>query len=380
MAATDAGTSTPEGLAEVRTDELHFDRRNPRLFLEDELKGDPSDTDLIRVLWRDFAVDELALSIGSNGFFRHEPLFATMEEGRRVVVEGNRRLAAVRLLVDAELRREVGATDLPQISSERKHELERLPVIECERGEVWQFVGFKHVNGPQAWQSYAKAQYVAWVHHELGVSLHDIASTIGDRHTTVRRLYRGLMALLQAEHHGVFDREDRWKKHFSFSHLYTGLGYSNIQSFLGIDDEHSFCRDPVPEHRVKELGDLCLWLYGRKSTSTQPVVRSQNPHLRNLDSALGSPRGVTALQRGLPLNVVLEIAAGDEALFKEALIAARHELQQARGKQLTGDTGDVDTLQVANEVLELADRLVTEMEDHRREGRARRRRKRRATR
>ncbi|MCY4369414.1 MAG: hypothetical protein OXF41_08320 [bacterium] len=380
MAPTNAGGSTSEGLVQVPTAELHFDRRNPRLFLEEDLKEDLSDSDLIRLLWRDFAVDEVALSIGHNGFFGHEPLFATLEEGRRVVVEGNRRLAAVRLLVDPDLREAIGATDLPQISLERKQELEFLPVIECERGEVWQFVGFKHVNGPQAWQSYAKAQYVAWVHNDLGVPLPDIARRIGDRHATVRRLYRGLMALLQAEHSGVFDREDRWKKHFSFSHLYTGLGYSNIQAFLGIDDEHSFRPDPVPNDHVRDLGDLCLWLYGRKSTSTQPVVRSQNPDLRNLDSALGSSRGVVALRRGLPLEVVLEIAAGDEVLFKEALIAARHELQQARGKQLTGDAGDLDTLQIANEVFDLADRLVTEMEDSRREGRSRRRRRRRGAR
>ena len=379
MPPMNAGASASELLVDTPTAELHFDRRNPRLFLEDSLTRDLSDTDFVHLLWRDFAVDEVALSIGNNGFFRHEPLFVTMEEGRRVVIEGNRRLAAVRLLVDPDLRKEVGATDLPRISSELKQELEALPVIECERNEVWQFVGFKHVNGPQSWQSYAKAQYVAWVHDELSIPLAEIARRIGDQHTTVRRLYRGLMALRQAEQRRVFDRVDRWKKHFSFSHLYTGLGYSNIQGFLGIDDENSFRCDPVPEDHVKDLGNLCLWLYGRTSTGTQPVVRSQNPDLRNLDIAIGSSRGLVALQRGLPLDVVLEISAGDEELFKGGLIAALNGLQEARGKQLTGDSGDADTMRIANEVLDLADRLVTDMEDYRREGRARRRRKRQPT-
>ena len=140
------------------------------------------------------------------------------------------------------------------------------------------------------------------------------------------------MALRQAEQRRVFDRADRWKKHFSFSHLYTGLGYSNIQGFLGIDDENSFRSDPVPEDHVKDLGNLCLWLYGRKSTGTPPVVRSQNPDLRNLDIAIGSSRGLVALQRGLPLDVVLEISAGDEELFKGGLIAALNGLQEARGQ------------------------------------------------
>ena len=111
MPPMNAGASASELLVDTPTAELHFDRRNPRLFLEDSLTRDLSDTDFVHLLWRDFAVDEVALSIGNNGFFRHEPLFVTMEEGRRVVIEGNRRLAAVRLLVDPDLRKEVGATD-----------------------------------------------------------------------------------------------------------------------------------------------------------------------------------------------------------------------------------------------------------------------------
>lgn len=195
-------TSESSVVVDVPIHELHFDHRNPRLFLEHE----HSEEDLILRLWRDFAVDEVAMSIAHNGYFPHEPLFATTEDDQLVVVGGNRRLAAVRLLVSDELREQVGATDLPPISSARKEELEILPTIECQRSEVWQYIGFKHVNGPQPWQSYAKAQYIAWVHNELGTPLDDIARRIGDRHSTVHRLYRGLMVLRQAEKAEVFDQ------------------------------------------------------------------------------------------------------------------------------------------------------------------------------
>jgi len=321
-------------------------------------------------------VDEVALSIASNGYFEHEPLFASREDGELVVVEGNRRLAAVKLLLDGELRKTVGATDLPKITKKRRDELQSLPVVECERKDVWHYVGFKHVNGAQAWQSYAKAQYVAWVHNELGESLDSIAQRIGDRHATVRRLYRGLMVLEQAQASGRFDLDDRWKRHFSFSHLYTGLDYQNIQELLGIDNETSFRPNPVPKRRLDALGDLCRWLYGRKSTETRPIVQSQNPDLRNLDSAIGNADGLVALRRGLPLDVVLDISTGDEELFRGHLIDARHLLQEARGKQLTGDQGDPDTLRIANEVFELADRLVTDMEQTRKADRAGRRKNR----
>lgn len=369
MALGKAERATVPGATPISVDDLHFDRRNPRLFLDRDVK----EPELISLLWRDFAVDEVALSIASNGYFEHEPVFAAREDGRYVVVEGNRRLAAVRLLLDEDLRESVGATDLPEIDSDLRRQLTSLPVIVAAREDIWQYIGFKHVNGPQPWQSYAKAQYVAWVHNELGQPLEEIAQRIGDRHATVRRLYRGLMVLQQAERSGRFDLDDRWKKHFSFSHLYTGLDYHNIQELLGIDNETSFRPNPVPQRRLEALGDLCLWLYGRKSTDTRPLVQSQNPDLRRLETAIGNKNGLVALRRGLPLDVVVEISIGDEELFKGYLLEARQQLQHARGKQLTGDSGDNDTKRIADQILELAERLVLEMEDRRREERAKRR-------
>lgn len=347
---------TPESpVVEVPVYELCFNRQNPRFFLEHE----QSEEDLLLRLWRDFAVDEVALSIAHNGYFRHEPLFVTTEGDQHVVVEGNRRLAAVLLLLSGELREQVGATDLPAISSARAKELKKLPIIKCQRSEVWQYIGFKHVNGPQPWRSYAKAQYVAWVHNELGIPLDDIARMIGDRHRTVHRLYRGLMVLRQAEQAEVFDLENRWGKHFPFSHLYAGLDYPNIRSFLGIDKDTDFRKDPVPSSHISNLSHLCLWLYGQKPT--RPLIQFQNPDLRKLEEAIGNDDGLVALKRGLPLDVAVDISIGDEELFKRHLLDARRRLQKARSKQLTGYQGDTDTLQIAKEILDLADHLVLDI-------------------
>src|SRR5690606_16210223 len=119
--------------------------------------------------------------------------------GKLFVVEGNRRLAAVKLLRDRNLQREINASGLPSITNSAKKRLNFLPVIICKREEIWAFLGFKHINGPQAWESYPKAHYVAWVHNEVGVSLEDIARRIGDKHSTVARLYDALMVLEQGE-------------------------------------------------------------------------------------------------------------------------------------------------------------------------------------
>ena len=212
------------------------------------------------------------------------------EDGELVVVEGNRRLAAVRILRDSALREELHANSIPDISDELVDDLTHLPVIHCKRDEIWQYIGFKHVNGPQAWTSFAKAEYIAWVRNEIGTDLTEIARTIGDTHSTVARLYRAYMALKQAEESGVYDREQRVRKHFSFSHLYTGLDYQGIREFTQVAGLDTPTEKPIPAERLNEFGELCVWLWGDKGRKQPALIRSQNPHLRQLDEALQSER------------------------------------------------------------------------------------------
>jgi len=347
----------------VAVDDLLLDPNNPRL-RDVGIDEKASQTEILEALWRGMAVDEVALSIANNGFYPHEPLFAAKEGGKLYVVEGNRRLAAVKLLRNAHLRKEVGAIGLPELSTADLNKLERVPVIQCARGDIWAFLGFKHINGPQAWDSYPKAHYIAWVRNNLGVSLDDIATRIGDKHSTVARYYDALMVLEQAEKAGVFNREDRFKQHFSFSHLFTGLGYSGIRKFLGlpVGEKALGKQDPVPKKNEKQLGELLLWMYGSKNDDRKPIIQSQNPDLRHLDDVLLSQDGTIALRKGLPLGVSLEISKGDERVFRESLVEAKQNLQKARGTVLTGFSSNQDLLRMAKEISELIDALINDME------------------
>lgn len=313
----------------VAVRDLYLDPQNPRL-ADLQLTVDQQDK-IAQVLWQDRAVNELVDSIAINGYWPHEELLASTEDGKLVVIEGNRRLAAVKLLLDEGLRTRIGATGIPELPTEAKQKLETLPVIECSRKDVWQYIGFKHVNGPQDWDSIAKAQYIARVHNEYKVPLPEIARTIGDRHDTVRRLYRGLMVLDQAESSGVFNREDRYNTRFAYSHLWTGLGYVGIQEFLGLTPERGFKPNPVPKSGLDNLGELCLWLYGSKAQNKPPLIRSQNPDLRNLDEVLRSENGLAGLRGGLPLETAIKASRGDERLFLEAMVLAEQKIKEAEG-------------------------------------------------
>ena len=217
----------------VETKQLFLDTVNPRL-AEYALGDVPTQAELLRILWEKMAVDELAMSIASSGYFEHEPVFIVNENDKDVVIEGNRRLAAVKILLDDNLRRRLKINDLPSLSKELREQLQTLPVIRTDRESIWQYIGFKHVNGPAKWGSYAKAQYIAEVKKKFKIPLATIADQIGDRNRTVQRLYRAMMVIRQAEDSKVFHRENRFKSSFSFSHLYTGLDYDGFKRFLNM--------------------------------------------------------------------------------------------------------------------------------------------------
>jgi hypothetical protein len=346
----------------VPTGDLLLDHKNPRLTGSDFSMTD-QDPILAR-LWSEFNVEEIVDSIvANNEFWQHEPLIAAKENGKLIVVEGNRRLAAVQLLVSRDRQRKIGAKGIPEISHELKEHLSLLPVIQSTRSNVWEFIGFKHVKGPQEWDSIAKAEYIARVHEEYKVPLNEVAKAIGDRNATVERLYHGLKVLHQAQSTGVFDPDDRFyqRRDFPYSHLWTGLGYEGIRNFLGLKDAAKDSPKPVPRNKVQSLGELCRWMYGSNKDNVEPLIKSQNPHLRQLDEALRTPRGIAALQRGLSLQVAVNAARGDTRLLLDALVAAEQNLRDAKGYFSTGYKGQQEIADTITNINSLASSLQKEL-------------------
>ena len=218
------------------------------------------------------------------------------------------------------------------------------------------------MNGPAKWSSYAKSQYVADVHRDYGVSLEDIARQIGDTHRTVQRLYRGLMVIEQAEKMSVFNRDDRWRRHFSFSHLYAGIDYEGISSFLGLRPEAEESENPVPSEKKDELGELCRWLYGSKKDNKHPVIQSQNPDLKRLDAVVANREAVAALRAGTELSRAFEISRPVSNVFEESLYTAKRQLEKARGLVSTGYDDSEQLLIIAGEVADIAYDLYADME------------------
>lgn len=119
---------------------------------------------------------------------------------------------------------------------------------------------------------------------------------------------------------------------------------------------------PVPKEKVKELGELLVWLYGNRAEAVAPVVETQNPDLRRLNAVVANREAVAALRAGEDLAKAYEISRPATSVFEEALLAAKRELTTARAALSDGYDNSMELLKIAGSIANLADDMYSEME------------------
>lgn len=140
---------------------LHLDQKNPRLGRETSSRAP---RDIVQYLFlHDKAVD-VAESIAIRGYFPNEPLLAIREDDRYVVVEGNRRLAALKALREPGLLEGSIARRVERLSRRLtdRDMLSMVPVtIAPDRRSTDRQIAGRHVGTPVlAWQAENRASFI----------------------------------------------------------------------------------------------------------------------------------------------------------------------------------------------------------------------------
>ena len=141
----------------VPVDNLHFDFLNPRFA---SIQFDKSnEKEVIDLMIKEENLDDLAISIADQGFFLGEPLLAYQNDGKLIVAEGNRRLAAVKVLKYPKL---TDRKSFHQIAENASQKTDEVPcLIFSSRDETLGYLGFKHITGNKKWVALEKAIYLS---------------------------------------------------------------------------------------------------------------------------------------------------------------------------------------------------------------------------
>jgi ParB/Sulfiredoxin domain len=359
-------TIKPKTTGRVETTYLDFDPNNPRL-IELGFKA-PTDAQIIRALADTADLSEIVESIAANGYIDIEPMIVQRVKNRFVVLEGNRRLAAIRLLLNHDLAQNTGIS-VPTISKQVRDSLNEVTVYAVSNpDQARDFIGFKHINGPHKWDAHAKGRFAAdWYRKEKtnGLTLERIAQRLGDRHDTVLRLVNGIYVLDQAEKERVFSVDERYPgRKFAFSHLYTALTRPGYREYLGLPEEWRTTDpkpNPVPKDRISHLEKVMTWLYGSKADEVEPVITSQNPHIKQLGAVLQDARARAILINSRSLSEAHAQLEPKGARFEQALLTAKQEAENALSQVIGFDPDDSTLLETADELKRASAVLFTTM-------------------
>jgi hypothetical protein len=202
--------------AVVPVQSLYLDPNNPRFAdLQDRLQPvaqdrvteqGVQDKALARILDDRFEVDQLKDSIRSIGFLTVDRLVVTpLTEGRYVVIEGNRRLGAIKSLLEDHKNGEADLSDLVQSS------LREIPVLSIDEPDLAKrehfarvLQGVRHVAGIRPWGPYQQAQVVALMLDD-GKDQAEICEVLGlpkRRINILRRCFRALEQMRQDDDYG----------------------------------------------------------------------------------------------------------------------------------------------------------------------------------
>lgn len=348
----------------VNVSGLRLDVRNPRRTLRDY---EMSQGDLLKELHSRFDIDDLLASLATYGYFSEEPLIAIPEPGGRldappfIVVEGNRRLAALKILLSSEARSSVRIRDVPEISEVARPRLDPVPVkVYATRAEVLPYLGVRHIVGVKQWEALAKARYIKDLIQE-GRSFIEVAHRVGSGRRTdiVRRWLLTLNSIEQAnkESQEPWDEAD---EQFGFSLLYTSLGYRSVREYLGITSEifSEPLDDPIPVSQLENLLDHMRDLYGPPPGRPRDAVVRESRQIKDLAQVYESPDAVAALRAGASLQVALRKTVDEDQQLVEFLTEAESNLLEAN-VIAPQHVGHESAIQLARRCEQTADALVS---------------------
>jgi len=359
---TELGRRRP--LLNIPIELLYLDSENPRLARDG--KGN-SQLDLLQTMYSDFDIDEIAYSMCENGYFDEEPIVVVpkkltkrfslpekLEERQNylqelirndeiqfVVVEGNRRLATLKILTDPSIRSSVGVThDFPKASSIILSQLKVIPAIfYSDRLEVTPYLGVRHIAGSKKWDFYPRVYYISQRIEEVFEKKKDYKTVFEEvqKQLALRRLdtvikqylYYRIAKIIESDLN--FDSDPVIK---NFSLIEVALRSPGIRQYIGLGDNSSyqreinFSRRVIPSRNNDQLEQVLTWIYGNKRKGILPLF-TDSRNIPSLGQILLNEESRDYLCKTNDFEAAYERSDGELKMIEKKINDAKKKIEGA---------------------------------------------------
>lgn len=366
MAAEKKSTPNAPTAVDIPVAKLDFDPENPR-FPPDIARG--SNAHLIERFVRDERLLELVESIGNQGFFGGEPLLVVKTGARYTVLEGNRRLAALKLLT-GEIEPPLGRISIEEAVERAEHKpASAACLLFDDRTEILRYLGFRHITGIKAWSALQKARYIKRLRHEhygslsYEDSLRALARETGSKGAYIGQVLAALALYEKAEAENFFGLSMS-ADDVDFSIISTALSYANIVEYLGLSSRIDVSQEGL---KKKNLERLFFWNFVKDDSRRSIVKDSRN--LKKLSAVVASKDAIRVLNSSGRIDQAYSLSKGPSVALTEALSSVSIKLQGIY--ELIPQVSDVNSshLDAAMQILKLARNVKNMIESELEDGR-----------
>lgn len=335
--------------------QIELDEQNPRL-PETVARNEEA---IIKYLASKTGIEDLMISIGVNGFFPGEAIVVTPgNNDKYIVLEGNRRLAALRLLQSPGLAGNIRS--VKKSSEEAIYKPEEIPVhIVASRNDALKYLGFRHISGVQRWDPMAKARYLKLLFKqtsdelEIGKRYIKVAREIGSRSNAVRRNLDALAVYEVIDFNDFFEIEDLDEEKFRFGVFYTAIGNSEIASFIGVRKDDNPTNPIVnPQSLKKEcIKELTEWMFKKNEQGDTRLGESRN--ISKLGAVVAHNEALNILRQGVSLDHAYSATVDNKKAFLGDINRAIEYLRQANSNVHSVESDDLDAVIIVREALKV---------------------------
>lgn len=304
----------------IKVEKLLLDKENPRLPKSFQ-KASITEEDIIDYMLLEASTIELMLSIKTNGFFIGEQLLVVKnEDDTYTVVEGNRRLTAVKLLHNYKLAKAKKNTLALLMEEEGKKPPYILPCIEFpSRQDILKHIGFKHITGIKSWKLLEKARYVSeqrriqFQDKTIDEAATELAKIMGSKKSYIKRLIVGFEIYKVIEDEKFYNIPNLDDTEFYFNYISDSLRFGNISSNFGVDLNAENPVENLDYNYIKEWTILFNAPYNGKPRR----LIGDSKHLHQYNKILGDSKALEAFKAGVSIEQALDIAGETDENFEK---------------------------------------------------------------
>lgn len=314
----------------INLDSLILDSHNPRL---PKSKHGSEESEILRYMLNDSSLIELMLAIGENDFFPGEQLLVVpIENSKYKVVEGNRRLSALKILSNPALA-EVQKSKIEKVLSETTFRPTEIPCLVFDTEiEILNYLGYRHITGIKEWKLLEKARYLYGLRVEkfsaitLDAAAREIAKIIGSKTPYVKRILIGFEVYKLIEDEDFFQITDLNDVTFYFNYIADSLNKGNIANLLGVDLN---ALNPLENINITNLQIWAEWLFQRDKEGRTRII-GDSYDLTALNNILGHEEAKVAfMDSGYSLERALELTNPFDSQFVNYIRKATESLEKA---------------------------------------------------